>query len=105
MNSALLRTTIKIYELVTSTTEYGHIKNSYELKYKTKAHVIFNSENQVVSEGEVFYPISKTFVVRAYVPVVETDRIECENKMWKILSINKNEYYNNTECQCTLVND
>ena len=58
-----------------------------------------------MSEGEVFYPISKTFVVRSYVPVVETDRIECENKMWKILSINKNEYYGNIECQCTLVND
>ena len=51
MNSALLKNPIKIYELVTSTTEYGHIKNSYELKYITKAHIIFNSENQVVSEG------------------------------------------------------
>ena len=105
MNSALLRTPIKIYELVTSTTEYGHIKNSYELKYKTKAHVIFNSENQVVSEGEVFYPTNRTFIVRAYVPVTETDRIEWDNKMWKILSINKNDHYNNTEIQCTLVNE
>ena len=42
MDSALLRHPIEIYELVTTKTEYGTINTSYELKYSTKAHIIFN---------------------------------------------------------------
>lgn len=105
MNSALLKTQIDIYYLKTNKTKYGTISPEYTLKYSTRAHVIFNSENQVVSEGEIFYPVNRTFVVRSYVPVVETDRIKYEQKWWKILSINKNIYYNNIEVVCTLVNE
>lgn len=104
MNSALLKHEIEIYEMVTQPTQYGNIKPTYRLKYTTKAHVIFNSESQVVSEGEILYPINRMFVVRSYVPVVETDRIKYENKWYKILSINKNDYYQNTEIQTTSVN-
>ena len=104
MNSALLKHPIDIYELVVSKTEYGTIQSSYTLKYHTRSYIKFNSENMTVSEGEVFYPITRTFIVRAYVPVVETDRIKWDNKWWSILSINKNKYYNNTEIQATLVN-
>lgn len=105
MNAALLRNPIEIHELVTTKNEYGTISKSYRYKCRTKAHVKFNSENQVVSEGEIFYPINRTFIVRAYIPVVETDRIKFENKWWKINSINKNIYYNDIEIQTILVNE
>ena len=104
MNSAYLKHPIEIYELVTTKTEYGTIKTSYVKKYDTKAMVKFDSESQVVSEGEIFYPINRTFIVRAYVPVVESDRIRFDNKDWRILSINRNIYYNDIEIQTTLVN-
>jgi len=104
LNSVLLKDPIDIYELQTIKTEYGTIKTEYVLKYHTRAFNRFNSENMTVSEGEVFYPITRTFIVRAYVPVVETDRIKWDDKWWSILSINKNKYYNNTEIQATLVN-
>ena len=104
MNSALLRDPIDIYELVTTKTEYGTIQTSYNLKYHTRAYVRFNSENMTVSEGEVYFPINRTFIVRAYVPVVETDQIEYEGKRYKILSINKNKYYNDTEINTTIIN-
>ena len=104
MDSALLRHPIDIYQLVTTKTDYGTINTSYELKYSTKAHIIFNSENQVVSEGEVYYPINRTFIVRSYVPVIEKDRIKYDDKFYSILSINKNDYYANTEIIATLVN-
>lgn len=104
MNSALLRDPIDIYELVTTKTEYGTIQTSYNLKYHTRAYVRFNSENLTVSEGEVYFPINRTFIVRAYVPVVETDQIEYEGKRYKILSINRNKYYNNTEITTTIIN-
>ena len=105
MNAAILKDPIDIYELVTTKTEYGTIQTSYNLKYHTRAYVRFNSENMTVSEGEVFYPINRTFIVRAYVPVVETDRIKWDNKWWRILSINKNKYYNNIEISTTVVNE
>lgn len=105
MKSCLLKDPIDIYELQTSKTEYGTIKTEYVLKYHTRAFNRFNSENQVVSEGEIYYPISRTFIVREYVPIVETDRILWDGKWWRILSINKNKYYNNIEINTTVVND
>lgn len=104
MNSAYLKHPIEIYELVTTKTEYGTIETSYVKKYDTKAMVKFDSESQVVSEGEIFYPINRTFIVRAYVPVIESDRIRFDKKDWRILSINRNIYYNDIEIQTTLVN-
>lgn len=105
MNSALLKHPIEIHSLKTTKTQYGTIQTSYVKKYETRAHIIFNSENQVISEGEILYPINRTFVVRSYVPVIETDRIKWDNKWWKILSINKNDYYGNIEVITTLVNE
>lgn len=105
MNAALLKDPIEIYELKTSKTEYGTIETSYVLKYNTRAHIMFNSESQVVSEGEIFYPINRTFIVRHYVPIVETDLIRWNDKFWKIMSINPNKYYNDQEILTTLKND
>ena len=104
MNSAILKDPIDIYELTTIKTEYGTIQTSYNLKYHTRAYVRFNSENLTVSEGEVYFPINRTFIVRAYVPVVETDQIEYEGKRYKILSINKNKYFNDIEINTTIIN-
>lgn len=105
MDSALLRHKLDILALTTTKTKYGTISTSYEQKYSTHCHAIFDSETQVVSEGEILYPINITFVVRAYVPVTEKDRLVFEGKKYKILSINKNEYYGNIEIKTTLVNE
>lgn len=104
MNAALLRDPVEIHELVVSKTEYGTVNKSYRYKCRTKAFVQFDSESQVVSEGEIYYPINKTFIVRAYIPVVETDAVKFEDKMWKVISINKNKHFNNIEIKTTLLN-
>ena len=54
MNSALLTDPIEIYNLNVSKTDYGTIQKSYEYRCKTRAHVIFDNESEVVSEGEIF---------------------------------------------------
>lgn len=104
MQSHLLKQPIDIYELTTNKTEYGTIQTEYQLKYHTRAYARFNSENMTVSEGEIFFPVNRTFIVRSYVPVTETDQVEFEGKRYKILSINKNKYYNDTEIQTVLLN-
>lgn len=105
MDSSLLKHHIEIYELVTTTSEYGTIQRSYDKKYDTRAYIKFDSQTQVVSEGEIYYPINRTFIVRGYVPVLETDRIKWNGQWWRITSVNPNIYYNNIEVQTTLVNE
>lgn len=104
MNSALLKDPIDIYELNTEKTDYGHTKKTYSLKYHTRAYTRFNSESIATTEGEVIFPINRTFIVRAYVPVTETDQIEWQGKRWRITSINRNKYYNDTEINTTIIN-
>jgi hypothetical protein len=105
MNAAILKDVINIYSLTTTRTDFGTIKDSWTLKYTTRANTSFSSESQVVSEGEVYYPINRQFIVRAYVPVTETDYIEWDGKKWKVLSIDKNKYYNDISIQTTLINE
>lgn len=104
MNSATLRKPIQIYRLETKTTEYGTIEAEYVLHYSTRANILFESQTQVNTNGEVFYPSTRMFIVRSYVDVVEQDRIRWDDKWWKITSINENEYYGNIEIRTTLVN-
>ncbi len=105
MNAAILKDKIEIYGLTTVRTDFGTHKDTYSLKYTTRANTKFVSQNQVVSEGEVYYPITMQFIVRAYVPVVETDVIHFDNKKWRILSIDKNKYYNDISINTTLINE
>lgn len=105
MNSALLRDPIKIYALTTEMTDYGEVKEFHNvLKYETRAFVKFNKETVTTQEGEVYYTTDRTFIVRSYVPVEERDEIEFDDKRYKIISINKNRYYNNIEIYTTEVN-
>jgi len=104
MNSAYLRDPIDIYTLQTEKTDYGKTRENYVLSYHTRAHIMFDSQSRAVSEGEVYYPNDYTFVVRHYVPVDERCRIKWDNKMWRIISINPNKYYNNKEIRCVEVN-
>ena len=105
MNSALLKYPIEIYKLVTVQTPYGTIESTYEYDKTTRAHIMFNSESQVTANGEIWYPTTRTFVVRtSNSDVVEQDRIKWDGKWWNILSINKNDFYGNIEIQAEKVN-
>lgn len=106
MNAALLKESIEIYEIPIEQTDYGNIKDGTPVfKYKTRAYAQFDSQARVVSEGEVFYPQDRTFIVRYYVPVEERDRIRWNNKWWRIVSINPNKYYNDKEIRVVEQND
>ena len=105
MNSALLTDQIEIYNLTVSKTDYGTIQKTYTYAFTTRAHVIFDSESEVVSEGEILYPINRTFIVRSYAEITERDRIKWNDQYWSIISINNNKYYNNKEVRTTLVNE
>lgn len=102
MNSALLRFPIEIYGLRTVMTDYGEVKEFHDvLKYKTRAFMKFNNETVATTEGEVVYTTDRLFIVRHYVNVDERDEIQFEGKRYRIISINRNIYYNNIEIYTT----
>ena len=105
MNASLLTEIIEIYSVPTLDSDYGTNRPGTPVfKSSTHAHIIFNSENRLVSEGEVFFPTDRLMIVRHYVDVNERDRIKWNNKWWNIISINANKYYNNKEIRVTLQN-
>lgn len=105
MKAGILREKIEIYKPETITTEYGDSETEYVLHYTTRASILYNSGTKTNENNEVFYPTTKTFIVRHYVPVDEPMRIKFEDKYYQILSVNKNKYYNDITIVADLVNE
>ena len=106
MESRRLKESIEIYSIPVEDTPYGQINEVTPIfKYETRAGVIFDGQARVASEGEIFYPTDRTFVVRSYVPIVERDRIKWDDKWWRIISINTNKYFHDKEIRCAEQND
>lgn len=105
MKAGLLNEKIEIYSKEVTISESGSVKHNYELFYTTRANVRHNSGSQVDSNGEVFYPTNKTFIVRQYVPVKEPMRIKYDDKFYKIISINLDKTYNNKVIIAELINE
>lgn len=105
MKAGTLKYIIEIYKPITIETEYGDSNTEYEYYYKTHANVLYNSGSRVNENGEVFYPNTRTFIVRHYVPVKETMRIKYNDKYYQITSVNPNKYFNDTELIADLVNE
>lgn len=105
MKSSDLRERISIYEQVTTRTESGAVNIDWQLKYSCRARVNYSSGNRIIDNDEIFYLVDRDFIVRSYVPVVDTDEIRWDNKRWQIKSIDKNHEYNNILIHTTLVNE
>ena len=105
MKAGTLKEKIELYAPDVVTTEFGDSKINYELCYTTRAFVKYNSGSRVNENNEVFYPNSKTFIVRYYVPIAEPMRIKYEDKFYQVISVNKDQKYNNKVIDAELVNE
>lgn len=105
MKAGKLKERIEIWQPVVKTTDFGNTTTVYELLKSTRAEVIYNSGSRTNENKEIFYPTSRTFRVRYYVPVKEPMRIKFEDKFYQILSIEPNKYYNNKTIITDLVNE
>ena len=106
MNSAKLKERIDIYKQIVEPTDFGDNRLSYEFKYSCRACVNYSSGNRIVENDEIFYSVDREFIVRHYVPIVDTDIIEWDNKKWRVLSIDRDKYkYNDIVIKTTLVNE
>lgn len=105
MKAGTLKYLIEIYKPIITETEYGDTNVEWEFHYKTHANMMYNSGSRINENNEIFYPTTRTFIVRHYVPVKETMRVKFEDKYYQIVSVNPNKYYNDTEIIADLVNE
>lgn len=105
MDSAKLTEPIQIYQLVETRTPSGAMDRDYEYKCSTSAFVRYASGNRTIDNEQIFYSVDRQFIVRHYVPVVETDEIRWNNQRWRILSIDRNKEFHNIQINTTLQND
>lgn len=105
MKASDLNERIQIYQAIDTRTPTHAFDTEYEYKCSTRARVNYNSGSLTTSNEEIFYPVSRTFIVRHYVPVVDTDQIRWDNKKWQILTIDRNREFNNIVIKTALVNE
>lgn len=105
MKAGQLRDRIYIYELKIERSPYGNTSRKWYFKCTTRAKKDFASGGRTTENEEIFYTVEREFIVRIYVPVVETDIIVWNDQKWRIISIDRSEKYNNTVIKTTKIMD
>lgn len=105
MQAGLLNTVIEIWECSIINNDFGHIKQTYNYKYRTRANVKYNSGNRQFENDEVVFTNNTTFIVRNYVPLEFTSRIKYKNNFYRILSIENDGVLNNIRIITEIINE
>lgn len=104
MNAALLRQeVIDILKYKTVKTDFGEYIDEWVYGGSFRAGVLSQSMSRTVAQNELMFPESRTLIMRTYVPIEESDRIEWDGKQWQVESIVKNKYFNDKEVVITSV--
>lgn len=105
MNAGQLNEPIQIYEMNVVINDYGERKDSWILKYSTRAQVVYDGGNRNDNNNEIQYSYTKTFKVRSYVPVFETDKVRWQGKDYRILTIDRRRTTNDILIRAELINE
>lgn len=105
MDSGQLHDRIDIYELVITKSPYGDTNREWQKKYSTRARVNYSSGTRTMENDEIFFSVDREFIMRHYVPIVDTDIIVWNNEKWRVLTIDHNRQYNNIFVRTTKILD
>lgn len=105
MKASDLEERIQIFSRNVERVGGGAGTESFTYKCSTRARVNYASGSRTLDNQEIFYDVNRTFIVRYYVPVVDTDEIRWNGQRWQILSIDKNREYNDIIINTTLINE
>lgn len=105
MIAGRLNEVVKIYNVESTVNDYGERMEDYVLSMTTRARVDFNSGNRTNENDEIVYNYQKTFNIRSYVPVKDTSHIEWQEKMYRVLSVEKRREYNDIVVIAELINE
>ncbi len=85
--------------------EVGEQTTEYIDKCRTRAKVDYNSGNRTIENTEIVFNYIKTFHVRYYINVDESDRILWNRKQYRITSIEPNKQYQEKIIIAEVIND
>ena len=106
MESGLLKDIITFQKQFVAVDVYGHEITTYTDAFTTRADVIWNNGNRIVSNDEIVYENTVSFVVRYYCPVEDTMRIKHQDKLYRIISINPDrDLFRNKTIVTELINE
>lgn len=103
--AGLFKEPIEIYDMTSTINDYGERKNTLTKTYSTRAKVSHNSGSRTVIDQEIQTPYIKTFVVRIYVPVLDTSWILYEGKYYRVTSIDTDKDLQQKVIICEIVNE
>ena len=105
MFAGLLKEKIEVLKYVKTTNDYGETIDTLHKEYEFRAKVIHASGARQVINHEIQYPYNKTFVIRIHVPIHEDNFIRWQNKLYRILSIDRDRDMQQTVVQTEIVNE
>lgn len=105
IRAGLLREIIIIKKPVIITNEYGEEVTTYKFKYRTRARLIHTTGGRGIQNSEIFYDYIKLLEVRRYVEIDEFDRIEWNDREYRVLDIEPNGGQQMKTIKIQLVND
>lgn len=105
MKAGLLNEPIAVYKSVITKDEYGQEKTDWVEKCKTRARLKHDSGDRTIENNEVVFNHTKTFEVRKYVQVADTDRIYWNNQRFRILNIEPDRILQSKIIKTELIND
>ena len=86
-------------------SEYGDQGDQYVNIGTTHAYIQQKGGGRTDAIREAEYIYRKTFVVRSYIEITEYDRIQYDDKVYRILSIERDRVKNQKTLECELVNE
>lgn len=105
MKASDLDKVIDIYELVITETLSGFTSRKWVKKYTTRARVNYSSGGRTIENDEIFFMVDREFIMRHYVPIVDTDIIIWNDEKWRVLSIDHNREFNDIIVRTTKIID
>ena len=105
MKAGLLNEVIYVYSPTVIKDEYGQEKTIWSEKCKTRARLKHDNGDRAIENNEVVFNHTKTFEVRRYVQVADTDRIYWNNQKFRILNIEPDRVLQSQIIKTELIND
>lgn len=100
MRAGLLRFPITIMQLTRTKGDYGDDLNNWSVFCTTKANVIYKSGNKGVTDNQIINGQVVDFTIRHNIAVLEQMRVIYEDRLYRILFINKNVINNSQIITC-----
>lgn len=105
MKAGILNEIITVYGLISEANRYGEVVDHLIKKFDTRANVSWTTGTRSIENDEKVYSYTKTFTVRSYVNINNTDVIEWQNMKFRIISIENRRGYNGKIILAELINE